>query len=239
MLHGKIFRSTVRARRASSASTPARHRRSPGVLPRRHHRGHPQGHSESVLRAGIPRPADPGADGKVRFVGEPVAVVLACDPHVAEEAVAADRRPNTKSCRRSYDEVEAMTSKAIVHDELKPAGTFPDLKHLKGDARHQRRARLPSAARRRRAGLRGGRRTSSSTRSAPSRCMHTAARAVRLDRRCATGTAHHPHRLAVPVVRAHRDRAAARLAGEPRAREGAVSSAAASAPSSTSSSRRW
>src|SRR5437588_93554 len=31
-----------------------------------------------------------------------------------------------------YDEVEAMTSKAIVHDVLKPAGTFPDLKHLKG-----------------------------------------------------------------------------------------------------------
>src|SRR5260370_5669752 len=25
-----------------------------------------------------------------------------------------------------------MTSKAIVHDALKPAGTFPDLKHLKG-----------------------------------------------------------------------------------------------------------
>ena len=28
-----------------------------------------------------------------------------------------------------------MTSKAIVHDELKPAGTFPDLKHLQGQAR--------------------------------------------------------------------------------------------------------
>src|SRR3954462_6181570 len=31
-----------------------------------------------------------------------------------------------------FDEIEAMTSKVIVHDELKPAGTFPDLKHLKG-----------------------------------------------------------------------------------------------------------
>src|SRR5262249_40994805 len=31
-----------------------------------------------------------------------------------------------------YDEVEAMTSAAIVHDVLKPAGTFPDLKHLAG-----------------------------------------------------------------------------------------------------------
>ncbi len=25
-----------------------------------------------------------------------------------------------------------MTSKAVVHDVLKPAGTFPDLKHLQG-----------------------------------------------------------------------------------------------------------
>jgi CO/xanthine dehydrogenase Mo-binding subunit len=31
-----------------------------------------------------------------------------------------------------FDEVEAMTSRAVVHDELKPAGTFPDLKHLQG-----------------------------------------------------------------------------------------------------------
>jgi CO/xanthine dehydrogenase Mo-binding subunit len=30
-----------------------------------------------------------------------------------------------------YDEVEAMNSTAIVHDALKPAGTFPDLKHLR------------------------------------------------------------------------------------------------------------
>jgi hypothetical protein len=30
-----------------------------------------------------------------------------------------------------FDEIEAMTSKAVVHEVLKPAGTFPDLKHLK------------------------------------------------------------------------------------------------------------
>jgi CO/xanthine dehydrogenase Mo-binding subunit len=68
---------------------------------------------------------------KVRYAGEPVAVVLAADPHMAEEAVHLisaeyDELPAV------YDEVEAMTSKAIVHDVLKPAGTFPDLKHLKG-----------------------------------------------------------------------------------------------------------
>src|SRR5688500_1987520 len=68
---------------------------------------------------------------KVRFVGEPVAVVLASDPHVAEEAahlIVAEY----EELPAVFDEVEAMTSKAIVHDALKPAGTFPDLKHLKG-----------------------------------------------------------------------------------------------------------
>jgi CO/xanthine dehydrogenase Mo-binding subunit len=68
---------------------------------------------------------------KVRYVGEPVAVVLASDPHVAEEAthlIVAEY----EELPAVYDEIEAMTSKAIVHDELKPAGTFPDLKHMKG-----------------------------------------------------------------------------------------------------------
>src|SRR5438105_9285260 len=68
---------------------------------------------------------------KVRYVGEPVAVVLACDPHVAEEAVHLITA-EYEELPAVYDEVEAMTSKAIVHDALKPAGTFPDLRHLKG-----------------------------------------------------------------------------------------------------------
>lgn len=56
---------------------------------------------------------------KVRHVGEPVVAVLAEDPYVAAEAA-------------QLDEIEAMTSSATVHDVLKPAGTFPDLKHLVG-----------------------------------------------------------------------------------------------------------
>ena len=68
---------------------------------------------------------------KVRYVGEPVAVVLADDPYVAEEAthlIVADY----EELPAVFDEIEAMTSKAIVHDTLKPSGTFPDLKHLVG-----------------------------------------------------------------------------------------------------------
>jgi CO/xanthine dehydrogenase Mo-binding subunit len=68
---------------------------------------------------------------KVHYVGEPIAVVLATDPHVADSAaqlVEADY----EELPAVYDEVEAMTSQTVVHDVLKPAGTFPDLKHLQG-----------------------------------------------------------------------------------------------------------
>lgn len=67
----------------------------------------------------------------VRHVGEPIAVVLAADPHVAEEA-ASRIVADYEALPAVFDEVEAMTSRALVHEELKPAGTFPDLKHLKG-----------------------------------------------------------------------------------------------------------
>ena len=68
---------------------------------------------------------------KVHHIGEPVAVVLARDPAVAERAaqtiaVDYDELPAV------YDEVAAMQPEIVVHDMLKPAGTFADLKHLKG-----------------------------------------------------------------------------------------------------------
>lgn len=71
------------------------------------------------------------AIGKVHYVGEPVAAVLAEDPHTAEEAlhlieVVYEELPAV------FDEIEAAQSRVIVHEELKPAGTFPDLKHIAG-----------------------------------------------------------------------------------------------------------
>ncbi len=68
---------------------------------------------------------------KVHFLGEPVAVVLARDPYVAAEAVQ-HISAEYEELPAVFDEVEAMQSGAVVHDELKPAGTFPDLKHLAG-----------------------------------------------------------------------------------------------------------
>ncbi len=129
MLHGKIFRSTVshgkikRLDVSAAQAIAGVHRvvvahDLDAIVPDPHFG--PAFHDQPIL-----------AIDKVRYVGEPVAVVLASDPHVAEEAthhIVAEY----EELPAVYDEVEAMTSKAIVHDTLKPAGTFPDLKHLKG-----------------------------------------------------------------------------------------------------------
>jgi CO/xanthine dehydrogenase Mo-binding subunit len=129
MLYGKIFRSTVahgRIKRIDVAAAQAlagvyrviTAEEVKSVMPEPYYG--PAFHDQPIL-----------ALDKVRYVGEPVAVVLASDPHVAEEAmhfITAEY----EELPAVYDEVEAMTSKAIVHDALKPAGTFPDLKHLKG-----------------------------------------------------------------------------------------------------------
>jgi CO/xanthine dehydrogenase Mo-binding subunit len=129
MLHGKIFRSTVAHGGIKSIDTtaaqkiPGVHRVITaadigGVIPDPYYG--PAFHDQPIL-----------AIEKVRFVGEPVAVVLAADPHVAE-AAAQEIIAEYEELPAVYDEVEAMNSHAFVHDELKPAGSFADLKHLKG-----------------------------------------------------------------------------------------------------------
>jgi CO/xanthine dehydrogenase Mo-binding subunit len=129
MLHGKVFRSTVAHGRIRSIDVSAAaaldgvHRVVTGedirkLIPNPYYG--PAFHDQPIL-----------ALDKVRHVGEPVAVVLAEDAHVAEQAVqliAADY----EELPAVYDEVEAKTSAAIVHEVLKPAGTFADLKHLAG-----------------------------------------------------------------------------------------------------------
>src|SRR5690242_912147 len=129
MLYGKIFRSTIAHGRIKSIDTSAARAMAgvhsvvtgaevKSVVPDPYYG--PAFHDQPVL-----------ALDKVRYVGEPVAVVLASDPHVAEEAVHLINA-EYEELPAVYDEVEAVTSKSIVHDALKPAGTFPDLKHLKG-----------------------------------------------------------------------------------------------------------
>ena len=128
MLYGKIFRSSVahgRIKRIDVAAAQAlpgvyrvvTSREVREVIPDPYYG--PAFHDQPIL-----------AIDKVRYVGEPVAVVLASDPHVAEEAVHLITA-EYEELPAVYDEVEAATSKAIVHEVLRPAGTFPDLKHLK------------------------------------------------------------------------------------------------------------
>jgi len=129
MLHAKIFRSTVAHGRIESIDVSAA-TKVPGiyrvvtaddvrkVIPSPYYG--PAFHDQPIL-----------AIDKVHYVGEPVAVVLAADPHVAEEAaqlIVADY----EELPSVFDEIEAADNKTLVHDELKPAGTFADLKHLKG-----------------------------------------------------------------------------------------------------------
>ncbi len=128
MLYGKIFRSTVAHARLLGVDVSAA-QDMPGVfavytgldmlqlIPEPYYG--PAFHDQPIL-----------ALEKVHYVGEPVALVLAADPHVADAAaqlIVADY----DELPAVFDEVEAMTSKAVVHEVLKPAGTFPDLKHLK------------------------------------------------------------------------------------------------------------
>jgi CO/xanthine dehydrogenase Mo-binding subunit len=129
MLHAKIFRSAMPHGRirfidtSQAAAMPGVYAVYTGedicsVIPNPYYG--PAFHDQPIL-----------ALGKVRYAGEPVAAVLAVDPHTAETAAQAIVA-EYEEMAAVYDEVEAMTSAAIVHDALKPAGTFADFKHLIG-----------------------------------------------------------------------------------------------------------
>jgi CO/xanthine dehydrogenase Mo-binding subunit len=129
MLHAKLFRSTVPHGKIKSVDIRAAQSVSgvlhvvtiddvKQVIPNPYYG--PAFHDQPIL-----------ADGKVRFVGEPVAVVLARDPHVADRA-AQLITAEYEELPAVYDEIDAFTTRTFVHDQLKPAGTFTDLKHLQG-----------------------------------------------------------------------------------------------------------
>src|SRR5690349_12594723 len=130
MLHGKIFRSSVAHGRILSIDTSAAMALEGveavitgkdvcTVIPDPYHG--PAFLDQPIL-----------ALEKVRHIGEPVAVVLARDPHVAEEAaelIVAEYEP----LEPVFNEVEAAKPGApVIHDALRPASFFADLKHLKG-----------------------------------------------------------------------------------------------------------
>src|SRR5499427_9358628 len=129
MLYGKVFRSTVPHGRIRNIDTTAAralagvHRVVTGenirkLIPEPYYG--PAFHDQPIL-----------ALDKVRYVGEPVAAVLASDSHIAEQAAQLitaeyDELPAV------YDELAAVKPDTLVHETLRPAGTFADLKHLHG-----------------------------------------------------------------------------------------------------------
>jgi len=130
MLHGKIFRSSVAHGRILSIDTSAAMAVEGvqavitgqdvcTVIPDPYHG--PAFLDQPIL-----------ALEKVRHIGEPVAVVLAADPHIAEEAaelIVAEY----EALEPVFNEVEAARPGApVIHDVLRPASFFADLKHLKG-----------------------------------------------------------------------------------------------------------
>jgi len=129
MLIGKIFRSTVAHGKIISIDT-SQAKAYPGVF---------AVYTSEDIKSIIPDPYyGPAfldqpilAINKVHFVGEPVAIVLAEDIHIAENA-AQLITAEYEELPAVYDEIEAMSSDIVVHNELKPSGTFPDLKHLHG-----------------------------------------------------------------------------------------------------------
>ena len=73
----------------------------------------------------------PLAVERVRYVGEPVAAVLANDRATAGDA--ADLiHVEYEDLEPVYDIAAALGGQTFVHDELKPAGVFADLAHLRG-----------------------------------------------------------------------------------------------------------
>ena len=175
---------------------------------------------------------------KVRYVGEPVARGAGGRSARRGSSAAQLIVAEYEELPAVFDEVEAMTSQGHRARGAQARGHVPRSEASGRQARHQHRARFSSAPRRCRSRRSRRPTTCSSTPSARSRCC--TCRSSRSSRSPSRGDDHadDPHRLAEPVVRAHRDRAPARLAGEPGAREGAAISAAASAPRSTSSSKR-
>jgi CO/xanthine dehydrogenase Mo-binding subunit len=73
----------------------------------------------------------PLAVDRVRYVGEPVAAVLARDVTTAREA-AELVYVEYEDLEPVYDVRDALDGRSFVHDQLKPSVVFGDLRHLSG-----------------------------------------------------------------------------------------------------------
>lgn len=127
MLYGKIFRSTVAHGRIRNVDV-SKAEAYPGV--ERVLTGEDIRKIISEPYYGIMFHDQPIlAIDKVRYVGEPVAIVLAFDPNVAQEAISLISAEYDE-LEPVFDEVEALTAQSFVHEELKPG--IPQIQFLAG-----------------------------------------------------------------------------------------------------------
>ena len=220
MLHGKIFRSTVAHGRIKSIDTSAA-KEVPGVyrvvtsedvrkvIPEPYYG--PAFHDQPIL-----------AIDKVHYVGEPVAVVLAADLHVAEEAA--------QLIVAEYEELPAIFDEVEAAENNDPGAPGAQARrHLRrsqapqGPQGHQYRARFQAAGAAMSTRPSPTPPRSSSTPSARRRCCISPLEPFASIGELERDGRNDLQRVAGSVLRAHRNRPAARLAGEPRPRQGALS----------------
>ena len=130
MLYGKIFRSTVPHGAHQERSTSAPRRRSPASTASSRSRTFAASFRIPITA----RPFTISRCSPTARCASPASRSPSCSlpiRHIAEEA-AGLIIAEYEELPAVLDEVEAMTSDVLVHDELKPGGDFPDLKHLKG-----------------------------------------------------------------------------------------------------------
>ena len=201
-----------------------RHRgraQSPRRLRRLHQRRRAQGDPRALLRPGLPRPADPGASARCILSASRSRW---CSPPIRTSPSRQRRKssPNMKNCRRcSTRSRRPKTRPSFMTSSSRPAPS--------PTSSISRAARAPMS--RSISGLRRG--DVDKAFAAADACVRahlphpesaaSAARAARLHRRLPRRRRHDLFLRAEAVLRAHRDRAPARLAGKPRARQGAVS----------------
>ncbi len=214
MLHGKIFRSTVAHGRIRSRST-SRAARAAARRPSRHHqRGHHR--ASSPIRITARRSTTSRSSRSTRCVTSASRSrwCWPTDPHVAEEAASADRRRVRRTAggvrRGRGDDLEGDRARRAEARRHLPRSQAPRTAAATPTSRSTFSCAAATSTRRSPRPI-----TCSSTRSAPSRCCTCrSSRSSRSPSRATTAlTIHTSSQIA--VVRAHRDRAAAGLAGEP------------------------
>ena len=144
MLHAKLFRSTVAARQDQVGRHP---RRAERILACCTSSRSMTSNGSFQIRIMVRHSmiSRSWRTAKVRFVGEPVAVVLARDPHVADQA-AQLITAEYEELPAVYDEIDALTAHDLRPRSAEAGWYFHRPQTPSGNEGNQCCARLPAAS---------------------------------------------------------------------------------------------